>query len=382
MGAMSGTCKLALVLSGGGARAAYQAGVLTAIAEQLGPRAPSPFAIVCGTSAGAINAAAIAAGSAHFGLTANRLRRLWGDLHADQIYRADTLDLLRDGSRWLTSLLPGLLRHRPMSLLDNRPLESLLARKIPFPAIRGAIAAGDLEALTVTAVSYETGKSVSFCAARPGMELWERAQRIGIHAEIGVSHLIASSAIPFVFPPVSIGGEYFGDGAVRQVSPTAPALHLGADRILVIGAARSSAPALASSNANPPSLAQVGSHVLASIFTDALGTDLEKVRLINAAVRQIEPSRLATSPVPLRDVKLLVITPSVALEAFAFEQKHTLPRALRAILPLFGGNGPGAAGLLTYLLFEPGFTRALIELGRQDATAKRLELESFFAPSD
>jgi len=373
--------KLALVLSGGGARAAYQAGVLAAIAAQLAPHAPNPFAIVCGTSAGAINAAVIAAGAAHFALTANRLRRLWAGLHAHHIYRTDALHLLGNGSRWLASLVPGLMRHRPASLLDNRPLGALLARRIPFQAIQGAIATGKLEALTVTAVSYQTGKSVSFCAARPELELWERAQRIGIRAEIGVHHLIASSAIPFVFPPASIGGEYFGDGAVRQVSPTAPALHLGADRILVIGAARSSAGPLATPNAHPPSLAQVGSQVLASIFTDALGTDLEKVRLINAAVRQIEPARLASSPVPLRDVQLLVITPSVALETIAFEQIQTLPPALRAMLRIFGGNGPGSAGLLSYLLFEPGFTRALMELGWQDAQAQRPELEAFFAPA-
>ena len=378
---VSGAHKLALVLSGGGARAAYQVGVLAAIAAKLAPHAPNPFAIVCGTSAGAINAAAIAAGAAHFALTANRLRRLWAGLHAHQIYRADALHLLGSGSRLLASLVPGLLRHRPASLLDNRPLGALLARRIPFGAIQGAIADGHLEALTVTAVSYQSGKSVSFCTARPELELWERAQRIGIRAEIGVHHLIASSAIPFVFPPAPIGGEYFGDGAVRQVAPTAPALHLGADRILVIGAARSSARPPASSNTNPPSLAQVGSHVLASIFTDALDTDLEKVRLINAAVRQIEPARLASSPVPLRDVQLLVITPSVALETIALEHIQTLPLALRAMLRIFGANRPGSAGLLSYLLFEPGFTCALMELGWRDAQAKSSELAAFFAPA-
>lgn len=376
---MSGTPRLALVLSGGGARAAYQVGVLEAIAALRPPRAASPFPIVCGTSAGAINAAAIAAGAADFARAARQLCALWSALHAGDIYRADTLHLLGNGSRWLASLVPGLSRHRPMSLLDNRPLGALLAREIPFPAIRRVIADGTLEALTVTAVSYQSGKSVSFCTARPDLQLWERAQRTGVSAEIGVEHLVASSAIPFVFPPALIDGEYFGDGAVRQVAPTAPALHLGADRILVIGAARSSAPPPVSSNASPPSVAQVGGHVLASIFTDALATDLEKVRLINAAVRQIDPARLACSPVPLRDVQLLVVTPSIALETIAIEQVHTLPRALRAMLRLVGGNRPSGAGLLSYLLFEPGFTLALIELGRRDALAKRQEIEAFLS---
>jgi NTE family protein len=362
--------RLALVLSGGGARAAFQVGVLDAIGELLPSRAANPFPIVCGTSAGAINAAAIAARTASFRHAVTQLRYLWSTLHAKDVYRADAAHLLGNGGRWLASMLPGLLHHRPASLLDNHPLGELLQREIPFPSIQQAVDAGVLEALTVTAVSYASGKSVSFCTVRPGMELWERAQRVGVAAAIGVDHVMASAAIPFVFPPRCIGGEYFGDGAVRQVAPSAPALHLRADRILVIGAARSSAAPPPSSSSGPPSAAEVGSQLLASIFTDALATDLEKVRLINAAVRQIEPARLARSPVPLRDVRLLVITPSIPLEAIALEQMHNLPGAVRATLRLFGGHRPSSAGLLSYLLFEPAFTSVLIELGRRDAMAK------------
>jgi NTE family protein len=368
---------MALVLSGGGARAAFQVGVLDAIAELLPARAANPFPIVSGTSAGAINAAAIAAHAASFRRGVTQLRSLWSALHANDIYRADAPHLIANGGRWLASMVPGLLHHRPASLLDNHPLAELLEREIPFPLIQQAVDSGVLEALTVTAVSYASGKSVSFCAAKPGQVLWERAQRIGVAAAIGVDHVIASAAIPFVFPPRCIGGEYFGDGAVRQVAPTAPALHLGADRILVIGAARSSARPPPSATTHPPSAAEIGSQVLASIFTDALATDLEKVRLINAAVRQIEPARLALSPVPLRDVRLLVITPSIALESIALEQMHNLPGALRAMLRLLGGNRPSSAGLLSYLLFEPGFTSVLMELGRRDAMAKRAEIEAF-----
>jgi len=199
-----------------------------------------------------------------------------------------------------------------------------------------------------------------------------------VRSDIGVPHLLASSAIPLVFAPVAIDGEYYGDGAVRQVAPTAPALHLGADRILVVGAARSSLrPPMASPQ--PPTLAQVGSHVLASIFTDALGTDLEKVRLINTAVRQIDTGRLAQSPVPLREVDLLVITPSIELESIAHEHVDELPRSLRAMLRLVGATGEGGAGLLSYLLFEPGFIRRLIELGLADAHAKGSEIDAFLS---
>lgn len=376
---MAARPKLALVLSGGGARAAYQAGVLHAIAERLPRGVPCPFAIVCGTSAGAINAAAVAAGALHFHVATSQLQSLWSSVSAHDIYRTDRWHLAVSGARWLMSFMPGLKHRRPVSLLDNTPLGHLLERAVPFAGVRAALDARVLEAFAVTAMSYHSGLSVTFCDARPEVELWQRAQRVGVRATIGVPHLLASSAIPFVFAPTAIDGEYFGDGAVRQVAPTAPALHLGADRILVIGAARASLlPDPPTGNA-PPSVAQIGSQVLASIFTDALGTDLEKVRLINAAVRQISPDVLAQSPVPLRDVALTVVTPSVALEDLALDHVAELPRALRLLLASVGGTGEGGSGLLSYLLFEPGYCRALIELGYADAQTKQPEIDALLA---
>jgi NTE family protein len=222
--------------------------------------------------------------------------------------------------------------------------------------------------------------SVSFCMGGPTMEMWERSQRIGVRAEIGVAHLLASSAIPFVFPPTPIGTEYFGDGAMRQMAPTAPALHLGADRILVVGAARTGTRTAPGESADPPSLAQIGSQVLASIFTDALGTDLEKVRLVNIAVRQIDPDRLASSPMPLRDIAMLVMTPSVPLETLAHDYRDGLPPSLRFALRGIGGTRAGGEGLLSYLLFDSGFCSALIDLGYRDAQAKRAELQTLLNP--
>ncbi|MEP7183276.1 MAG: patatin-like phospholipase family protein [Betaproteobacteria bacterium] len=376
---MAARPKLALVLSGGGARAAYQAGVLQAIAERTPRDIPSPFAIVCGTSAGAINAAAMAAGALHFYRATSELQSLWSALRSDDIYRTDRWHLAKTGGRWLMSFMPGLTHRRPGSLLDNTPLGALLERVVPFAGVRAAQDAGVLEAFAVTAMSYHSGMSVTFCDARPEVVLWERAQRIGVRAKIGVPHLLASSAIPFVFAPSAIDGEYFGDGAVRQVTPTAPALHLGADRILVIGAARSSIRPEPPQSTAPPSVAQIGGQVLASIFTDALGTDLEKVRLINAAVRQIPADRLAASPVPLRDVAMTVVTPSVALEEVALAHVAELPGAIRVLLSSVGGTGEGGAGLLSYLLFEPGYCRALIQLGYADAQSKRDEIDALLA---
>ncbi len=376
---MAARPKLAIVLSGGGARAAYQAGVLHAMASWLPAGAPVPFTVVCGTSAGAINAVAIAAGASNFLLATTRLCELWSELYARDIYRTDALSLAGSGGRWLASFVPAWRHRRPASLLDNTPLAEFLERSIPFAGVQASLDAGVLESLAITAMSYRSGMSVTFCQALAGIVLWERSQRVGVPAVIGVPHLLASSAIPFVFPPAAVNGEYFGDGAVRQVAPTGPALHLGADRILVVGAARSSVRPDAEGKPTPPSMAQIGGHVMASIFTDALGTDLEKVRLVNTAVRQIPLERLAASPVPLRDVALCTVTPSVVLEEIALAHVAELPRTLRILLGAVGGTRPGGAALLSYLLFAPGFCKALIELGCADALAKRPEIESLIA---
>jgi NTE family protein len=372
--------KLALILSGGGARAAYQAGVAKAIAEHVPAGSPSPFKIISGTSAGGINAAALASGARDIHRATSMLCKVWSDLSIGDIYRVDGAHLAMTAWRLTRSMFPGANWQRPLALLDNAPLAALLARVIHFPAIAHSIDAGALDAFTLTASSYQTGMSVTFCMGGPALELWERSQRVALRAEIGVPHLLASSAIPFLFPPTKIDGEYFGDGAMRQVAPTAPALHLGADRVLVVGAARTGTPTAPVASSEAPSLAQIGGHVLASIFTDALGTDLEKVRLVNVAVRQIPFERLEESPMPLRDVAMLVLTPSVPLETLALEYRDQLPRALRMILGRIGGTREGGEGLLSYLLFDGGFCKALIDLGYRDAQARRVELETFLAP--
>jgi NTE family protein len=377
---MTTPLKLAIVLSGGGARAAYQAGVLHAIAEWRPAGAPLPFTVVTGTSAGAINAAAIAAGAQDFKSAAERLRNLWSHLYARNIYRTDAMHLAGSGARWLLSFIPAWRHRRPASLLDNAPLGRFLKRAVPWTGVQAALDSGALDALAITAMSYRSGMSVTFCQARAEIELWQRSQRIGVRATLGVQHLLASSAIPFVFPPAAIEGEFFGDGSVRQVAPTSPALHLGADRILVIGVGRSSVRPDAPVSPAPPSMAQIGGQILASIFTDALGTDLEKVRLVNTAVRQIPLERLMSSPVPLRDVDLCTVTPSIVLEDIALDHVHELPATIRSLLRGVGGTNPGGAGLLSYLLFAPGFCKALISLGRADANTKRAEIEALFAP--
>ena len=183
---MATRLKLAIVLSGGGARAAYQAGVLQAIAEWLPVGTPLPFTVVTGTSAGAINAAAIAAGAQDFGRAAARLRDLWSHLYARNIYRTDAMHLAGSGLRWLVSFIPAWRHRRPASLLDNAPLGRFLKRVVPFGDVQSALDSGALDALAITAMSYRSGMSVTFCQAREEVVLWERAQRVGVRATLGI----------------------------------------------------------------------------------------------------------------------------------------------------------------------------------------------------
>ena len=224
--------RAALVLTGGGARAAYQVGVLGAIRELRGKRTGNPFPILCGTSAGAINATALAVHAADFGRAVRHIERVWRGLHVHDVYRVDPAALLGSGVRWGSALFAGwLVRQTPRALLDNAPLHGLLERVLDLSAIDPAIARGELHALSVTASGYSSGESLAFFQGAIDILPWRRAQRLGVRCALRIDHLMASSALPFVFPAVKINREYFGDGSMRQLAPVSPAIHLGADRM-------------------------------------------------------------------------------------------------------------------------------------------------------
>ena len=367
----------ALVLTGGGARAAYQVGVLNAIRELRGKRAGNPFPILCGTSAGAINATELAVHASDFGRAVRHIDRIWRGLHVQDVYRVDPAALLGSGVRWGSALFTGwMVRQTPRALLDNAPLQDLLGRVLDLAAIDPAIKRGDLHAVSVTASGYSTGESLAFFQGSIDILPWRRAQRLGVRSELRIEHLMASSALPFVFPAVKIHREFFGDGSMRQLAPVSPAIHLGADRILVIGAGRTAEEGRVRVE-RYPSPAQIAGHALSSIFLDTLEVDLESLARINDTVGRLSAAQRKAAGIPFRPIETLVIQPSQRLDTIAGRHAASLPALLRTVLRGLGTLRREGSTLLSYLLFEPGYTRALIELGYHDAMARAPEVRRF-----
>jgi NTE family protein len=370
-----------LILTGGGARAAYQVGVLRAVADVWGDRRANPFPILCGTSAGAINVAALACNAGHFRKGVGELLRVWRRFDVSKVYRSDAWGVGRTGARWLGAMvLGGLGRSNPAFLFDNAPLRALIESRFAFDRIAENIGTGDLYALAVNATGYSSAQSVTFFEAATSAQPWMRARRAGVPATIGVDHLMASSAIPFVFPAVRIHREFFGDGSMRQVAPVSAALHLGADRVLVVAVgrlAKSSPPRY--TTPDYPSMAQIAGHVLSSIFLDSLEVDLARLQRINRTIGVMPPELRARHGVALKHIETFVIAPSEDIEPIAARYAHRLPRTVRFFLRGIGATRATGSNLLSYLLFDREYCRALIRLGYRDAMARRDELAAFLA---
>jgi NTE family protein len=372
--------KIGLVLSGGGARGAYQVGVLRAIAHLLPRRQPIPFKIICGTSAGAINAASLASHAGDFQCGVARLARIWGSLRTSSVYRSDFLSVAGNSFRWLGALfVTGFARSRPTSMLDNAPLAKLLERRIEFARIAGEIDAGNLDAVCVTASGYASGQSISFYQGKESLAPWSRVRRAGYKTQLQLPHLMGSAAIPFVFPPVWIEHEHFGDGSMEQLAPISPALHLGADRVLVIKVGDPTRHIEQSADASKqfPSLAQVAGRVLDSIFLDSLDMDLERLARINTNLDLLPRDIIDHHTLDLRHVDTLVIAPSQRMADIALEHTHAMPWAVRSLMRGIGALRPGGGNVLSYLLFERSYCRALMKMGWADAMAKKAAIIAF-----
>ncbi|MEX0963010.1 MAG: patatin-like phospholipase family protein [Pseudohongiellaceae bacterium] len=366
--------RIGLLLSGGGARAAYQVGVLSAIAQMLPKDASNPFHIISGTSAGALNAASLACHAHRIRTAVALLEYVWKNVSSDQIYTPQSGNMIGSASAMLLSTMRTRKADVPRSLLDNTPLYELLQRVLKLNRIQRNIDRGLLDALSITASAYSTGESVSFYQGMKGLNDWEGPHRIGRRSQIKHAHLMASAALPVLFPAVKIGKQYFGDGSVRQLAPTSTPIHLGARRLLAIGVSgnRIKAP-LEDKMTTPPSLSQILGHMLNSAFVDTLDNDLDFLRDMNKVLDYV-PARIRNSEkLYAQQIELLEISPSRELNVVAGEYYDELPRRMaKHIKPDSSGT------LLSLVLFEKGFCNALINLGYQDALSSEPEIRYFF----
>ncbi|MCL7926224.1 MAG: patatin-like phospholipase family protein [marine benthic group bacterium] len=367
----------AVVLSGGGARGAYQVGVLRWIARQY-PDLRIP--VLTGVSAGAINAAYLAGRPEPLPEAVDRLAALWSDLSTEDILRADFISLIGNALKVALNLGSGGSRLAPgvRGLVDTSPLERTLARVLSPQRIAENIDTGRLHAVAVSATSYASGRTVTFVQAAEGARMWSRSRRVSVAAKIGVDQVMASSAIPLFFPAREVGGEWFGDGSLRQGSPLSPAVFLGADRILAVSSRYSTEtrePIGRDDDGYPPA-AQILGLMLNSIFLDNLDADAERLERINAIVARIPEEKHWL--VPEREVSFLVIRPSSDLGRMAARHEAELPRTLRYLIRGLGSGRVASPDLLSYLMFEGEYLAELIRLGERDAERNWLRIRKFF----
>ncbi len=374
--------KAALVLPGGGARGAFQVGVLKAMAELVPKGTSNPFAVISGTSAGAVNAVVLAAKARRFKLAVAELEQVWGNFRCEQVYRTDRLTMLKSSLHWFGAIVTGGLVGMPKSLLDNTPLRALLSRNIRFPRIQDALDCGWLDAVAVTAAGYSTAQSHTFFQAKEGHLPWSRTRRVGVREDLNLDHVMASIAVPMVFKPVRLGAEYYGDGAMRQATPLSPAIHLGADRILVIGVRNEVADISPETPDDPafPTFAQIAGYTLDALFLDGLYSDLERMTRINQLIDAVPEQHRDGVVEQMRPIDTMVVVPSEDLRDIAYRHRKELPFALRALLHGIGGGKKQSENrLLSFLLFESEFTRELIDLGYRDAMTVKEQLQDFMS---
>jgi len=365
----------ALVLPGGGARGAYQVGVMQAIGEIL-PDQSTPFPIISGISAGAINAGVMASYADSFPIGAQRLAHFWGGLSCDQVYRTGWVHNLSTGLHWLASMtLGGLGVANPRALFDNAPLARLLERELRPEAIARCIQSGALRALTITASGYSTNRAVTFVQGSGDISGWEAPRRIGRPTRIDHNHLLASTALPLFFPARRIGNEYYGDGGMRHTSPLGPAVKLGADKMIVIGTRDEVQDPEPTTPQAYPGLGDIGSYLLDIIFMDHLNADLDHLERTNRIVDAWPAGD--DRPEGLRQIETLVIRPSQDLRAVAERHAHRIPASVKTLLRGIGAWGSGR--MASFVLFEAEFCRELMALGYQDGLAAEPNVQALLA---
>ncbi|WP_221799503.1 patatin-like phospholipase family protein [Oceanobacter mangrovi] len=374
------TQRTGLILSGGGARAAYQVGVLKAVHEILPKGHYNPFDIISGTSAGAINGIALASYAADYRRGIRQLERIWRHFTPDQIYRTDFWGISSSLARVSRSLFFGRRgTSDPASLLDNSPLRELLEEVTNFERLQQAIDDQHLYAIAVNCSGVDSGESTAFFQGHPEIENWQRQRRVGVRSLLSIDHLMASSAIPMIFPSVFLGDQFYADGAVRQLAPISPALHLGAEKVMVIGVSaitHRNKPAIP--NTRYPTPAKMMGHMLNAAFLDSMESDIERLQRINRTLQHIPRSVRQHYDMELKPIQLLEISPSRSLDELAGEHADEVPKALRLVINGNTNSRSNGSGILSYLLFSEGYCRRLICLGFDDAMAKAAEIRDFF----
>ena len=369
--------KFGLVLSGGGARGAYQAGVLKALIEissSIGIR--QPFPVISGVSAGAINAAHLAAHAQNLELGAEKLAKLWTNLTAERVFRTDAISAGKSGFRFLADATLGAFYKKKLarSFLDTAPLQRLLNEEIPFDQIAQNINNSNLRALAVTAMNYSNTNSVSFVQGHPDCPMWIRERRASERTTVTSDHVMGSSAIPLFFPPIKVGNDHFGDGCLRNAAPLSPAIHLGADRLIVISVRRPDSAVGAQTTHIDPSLARILGVILNALLLDATDIDMERMSRINNTIENVpENQRRALE---LRKVNFLWIRPSQDIGHLAADLFNRLPSVIRYLVGNLGSSRE-ASELTSYLLFDPDFCGELVRLGYQDGLNQQAEVVRF-----
>lgn len=362
-------------MAGGGARGAYQVGVLTGLAERL---RGLEFPILAGTSVGAINTAYLATHPGPLADAAAGLRAAWAALDTEAVYRLREGRLAGSVARWAWQRLTSRRRHPAMvrGLADTLPLRQFLERTMDPRAIAENIVRGRLRSVGVSATSYTTGRSTTFVQGAAGTPTWERTQRAGVSVALTLDHVMASAALPILFPAVRIGDEFYGDGGVRQMAPLAPAIHLGARAIVAIGVRTPRGLKPHVELGQYPTAADAMGLLFDAIFLDALDADAERLERLNTLIAALDAG--ATPPDGLRTIELLVIHPMRNLNELSAGQGHLLPMRVRQVVRAIGGDKASAADFLGFLLFHPEHTARLVEAGYEDVGTQWPAIERFF----
>jgi NTE family protein len=366
--------RTALLLTGGGARAAYQVGVLKALAQSMPRNAPLPFKIVNGTSAGAINSAALACYASCMHLAVRKIEWIWKNFHTPMVYRSNFIGVYGHiFKNILRSFQSDHINHPPASLLDNSPLRSLLSNVLDLSRIDRNLHRGFLDAVSITVSSYSTGKSVSFYQSK-NIKPWLRSKREGLPCNVSVDLLMASSAIPMVFPSVRVKHHYYGDGSIHQLSPLSPCIHLGCDKIFVIGVEQPKLQTSPDYEPHFPGMSAVAGHLLDSVFSDTLQSDLERLARINRTISLLPAKHKHKE---LKHISALVINPSISFREIAMMYFDDMPWAMRSLLRSIGIKKNSDSSLTSYLLFEQAYTRHLINIGYEDGLSRLDEIRDF-----